>query len=87
MIPQRLNISSDALGYYVRDEIVEGGFQQYEVSNYGRYRSIHNLGYWSLKSYIGVGAGAVGFLDNMRLYPHRDISRYIDIQLGQMLRC
>jgi len=69
---------NDALGYYVRDEIVEGGFQQYEVSNYGRYRSIHNLGYWSLKSYIGVGAGAVGFLDNMRLYPHRDISRYID---------
>ncbi len=51
----------------MRDEIVEGGFQQYEVSNYGRYRSIHNLGYWSLKSYIGVGAGAVGFLDNMRL--------------------
>jgi len=49
------------LGYLIRDEGIKKRFEQYEVSNYGRYKSIHNLGYWQLKDYIGVGAGAVGF--------------------------
>jgi len=65
------------LGYFIRDEIVKRGFEWYEVSNYGRYKSVHNLGYWRLKNYIGVGAGAVGFLENRRFYPHTDILEYI----------
>ncbi len=59
------------------DEIKKRGFAQYEISNFGKYRSIHNLGYWSYKNYIGLGAGAVGFLKNKRFYPHETIEKYI----------
>ena len=53
------------------------GFEQYEISNFGRYRSRHNLGYWEYKPYIGLGAGAVGCIGHTRYYPHRDVEAYI----------
>ncbi len=53
------------------------GFKQYEISNFGTYKSIHNLGYWSGEEYLGIGSGAVGFIKNRRLYPQKSIQRYI----------
>lgn len=41
-------------------ERVRERFPQYEVSNFGT-PSLHNLGYWELKEYRGLGAGGVGF--------------------------
>ncbi len=40
------------------------GFHRYEVSNYARsgHQSIHNRHYWRGGSYIGLGAGAHGFV-------------------------
>ena len=58
-------------------EIADRGFEQYEISNFGRTRSRHNLGYWEHKPYIGLGSGAVGFLRNRRFYPPNDIQTYI----------
>jgi len=52
-------------------------FTQYEISNFGDYKSIHNLGYWSGDDYIGVGAGAVGFLKNKRFYAQKNVEEYI----------
>jgi oxygen-independent coproporphyrinogen-3 oxidase len=54
------------------------GFEQYEISNFGRYRSRHNIGYWEYKPYIGLGAGAVGCIGHTRYYPHRDVEAYIE---------
>lgn len=68
---------NDALAFFVAEEIQRRGFAQYEISNYGSYRSRHNQGYWELKDYIGAGAGAVGFLGDTRYYPDTDIDRYI----------
>lgn len=59
-------------------EIKQRGFDHYEISNFGRYRSRHNLGYWEHKDYIGVGAGAVGFLKNRRYYPSTNVEYYIE---------
>jgi oxygen-independent coproporphyrinogen-3 oxidase len=50
---------------------------QYEISNFGNYRSKHNLGYWQYKNYIGVGCGAVGFLKNERFYTQKSVEEYI----------
>ncbi len=50
---------------------------QYEISNFGLYHSKHNLGYWQYKDYIGIGSGAVGFLQNKRFYPSSSIEGYI----------
>lgn len=68
---------SDELAFFVTEEIERHGFKQYEISNFGTYESIHNRGYWELKDYIGVGAGAVGFLQDTRYYPTREIDLYI----------
>jgi oxygen-independent coproporphyrinogen-3 oxidase len=59
------------------DMIENHGFMQYEISNFGRYKSRHNLGYWQYKNYIGAGAGAVGKHNTQRLYPQTDIEKYI----------
>jgi len=63
---------------WIKDEIIKRGFNQYEVSNFGEYESYHNKGYWRYLPYIGIGAGAVGFLKNRRFYPSKDIEDYID---------
>lgn len=58
-------------------EVVSHGFEHYEISNFGKSKSAHNLGYWEGKNYIGLGAGAVGFLENKRFYPSHDVEHYI----------
>lgn len=60
--------------------VIEGisqKFQQYEISNFGQYQSLHNIGYWEGKEYLGIGAGAVGFYKDYRYYPHKDVKSYI----------
>ena len=62
---------------FVFETIKKNGFSQYEISNFGKYQSRHNLGYWQYKNYIGVGSGAVGCKDGVRYYPLTDIDFYI----------
>ncbi len=59
------------------ETIKNHGFMQYEISNFGTYTSKHNLGYWQYHPYLGIGAGAVGCINSIRYYPHRDIDAYI----------
>ena len=58
-------------------EEVSKKFPQYEISNFGHYKSTHNLGYWAGENYLGIGSGAVGFLENKRFYPSKNIEQYI----------
>jgi oxygen-independent coproporphyrinogen-3 oxidase len=76
-LPEMANEQLD-LTQWLFDEITAKGFEQYEISNFGKYRSKHNIGYWEHKPYIGLGAGAVGFLGATRLYPTPDIEAYIN---------
>ena len=59
------------------ETIQKEGLSQYEISNFGTYKSSHNLGYWRYKDYMGVGAGAVGKLGLTRYYPSPVIEKYI----------
>jgi len=58
-------------------ESIKARLPSYEISNFGRYHSKHNLGYWEYKDYIGLGSGAVGFLKETRFYPTSDVKAYI----------
>lgn len=60
------------------EEIIAHGFEQYEISNFGKYQSAHNLGYWKYKDYIGLGSGAVGKLGLERFYPTTTLEKYIE---------
>lgn len=65
------------LTQWLFEEIEKHGFEQYEISNFGTYNSVHNLGYWEYEEYLGVGAGAVGRYRDKRYYPQPDIEKYI----------
>lgn len=58
-------------------EYINTKLPQYEISNFGTYKSKHNIGYWQYKDYVGVGSGAVGFFGDKRYYPYSDVSSYI----------
>ena len=72
MSKERLEITE-----WLFDEIKKHKFEQYEISNFGTYKSEHNLGYWRYTDYIGLGSGAVGKLGLQRFYPTCSVEDYI----------
>ncbi len=59
---------------WAREVLGQAGFVQYEISNWarkladGNYLACrHNLQYWRTSPYLGVGAGAHGYADSMRV--------------------
>ena len=54
---------------------------RYEISNYAfsNYESIHNSGYWDLKDYLGIGAGAFGCYKNNRYENIKNIKDYLKV--------
>ncbi len=67
----------EKIAQWIINQIKSRGFNQYEISNFGSYQSKHNQGYWQYKDYIGIGSGAVGFLENRRFYTQNDVNNYI----------
>ena len=58
----------------------ELGYETYEISNSAMtgFKSIHNSSYWNSCEYFAIGAGAHGFLGDLR-YGHRDdVRAYIE---------
>ncbi|MFH2011146.1 MAG: radical SAM family heme chaperone HemW [Pseudomonadota bacterium] len=47
-----------------QQKVSAAGYEQYEISNFALpdFRCIHNEGYWTLKEYLGFGAGAHSYL-------------------------
>ncbi|WP_290882943.1 radical SAM family heme chaperone HemW [Helicobacter sp.] len=67
-----------SIGHFVSSYLQEAGFAQYEVSNYTKHKpSLHNLGYWSGKGYLGIGAGAVGTLAGVRTTMPKSIEKFL----------
>jgi len=75
--------SSESLAKDFVQMIIKAGFPQYEISNFGKYQSKHNKGYWEHQDYLGIGAGAVGFLKNRRFYPTKSIEAYVQNPIAQ----
>ncbi|MFK5881836.1 MAG: radical SAM family heme chaperone HemW [Sulfurospirillum sp.] len=73
------NVAKDSLSLakFFTKEIESLNFPSYEISNFGIYQSVHNLGYWAQNDYIGIGSGAVGFLKDKRFYPAKEIESYM----------
>lgn len=56
------------------------GYHRYEVSNFSllNYQSKHNLRYWDMSAYLGIGAGAYSYVNKERFHNISDIKKYIE---------
>lgn len=58
----------------------KNGFIQYEISNFSKpdKECIHNLNYWDIGEYIGIGASASSYYNNKRYTNISSITGYIE---------
>jgi oxygen-independent coproporphyrinogen-3 oxidase len=63
----------------VHDYLDSKGIKRYEISNFAKpgYESRHNLIYWTLNEYIGVGCSAHGFLNGIRYANVKSKDKYV----------
>ncbi len=74
--------TSASMYEFAMDRLKEAGFTQYEISNWARQgkgdqHCQHNLQYWRYLPYLGLGAGAHGFVDGTRTENVGGIAEYI----------
>jgi len=64
---------------YIKSRLKDN-YHHYEISNFAKkgYESIHNLKYWNLDEYIGIGLGASGYIDNIRYDNTHDLKAYFN---------
>lgn len=65
--------------HYLLDELRQRGYEQYEISNGAKpgYRCRHNLKYWNLEEYLGLGASAHSYIGHRRWANTADLREYI----------
>ena len=67
------------------NSLESNNYIHYETSNFSKkgYESKHNLVYWNNEHYYGFGAGASGYIDNIRYTNTKSVNNYI---LGKLNR-
>ena len=70
---------ADSWWIKARDLLEKHGFLQYEVSNFALKgcESRHNMSYWKMMPYIGIGAGATGTVEDFRYTNSRSIEKWL----------
>ena len=67
--------------YHAAAETLETyGYRQYEISNFAKpgFESRHNLKYWSLDPYLGIGPSAHSFLSGKRFAYPRSLAAFMN---------
>jgi putative oxygen-independent coproporphyrinogen III oxidase len=61
------------------DALRDAGYEHYEVSNWAMsgHRSVHNMGYWEGRPYLGLGAGGHSYRDGLRWWNVRPPQQYM----------
>lgn len=73
------------LGTFICNYLTSQGYISYEISNYAKegFEAQHNLLYWRVKSYLGLGAGAVSRINSLRYKNPDDLKQYYEALLLQ----
>ena len=64
---------------FISNEMKKMGYKHYEISNFslpGKH-SRHNMKYWNLEDYLGIGPSAHSLIDGKRFYYENDINNFI----------
>jgi len=64
----------------VKKMLEKNGYIHYEISNFAKeqFKSRHNSNCWEQKEYIGIGAAAHSYLNNVRYSNTENIEKYIN---------
>lgn len=74
---------SEDIWFRGKELLLDRGYKNYEVSNYTKSSPCkHNINYWELKPYLGIGPGAVSTLINnkneiVRISCEKSITKYL----------
>ena len=79
--------AADQLWLAGRDALIQAGFDQYEVSNFAKSslgkdrRCVHNIRYWRMNNWLGIGPGASGTIiggggTGRRITYHPDVGAF-----------
>jgi oxygen-independent coproporphyrinogen-3 oxidase len=65
--------------HFAARSIARAGYEHYEISNAAKpgFRCRHNLKYWSMDPYLGLGLGAHSYTDGVRFSNTEDLRAYI----------
>ncbi|MSU02911.1 radical SAM family heme chaperone HemW [Tissierella pigra] len=63
----------------VTEYLINYGYNHYEISNYSLagYECKHNLVYWDLEPYLGLGLSSHSYMENKRFFNVSNINNYI----------
>jgi oxygen-independent coproporphyrinogen III oxidase len=87
ILPSDDNIADQYLA--TGERLARAGYRQYEISNWAKpgRESRHNLTYWRDEPYVGVGAGAAGWVDGLRTKNTPSPRRYMtSVAAGAVVR-
>lgn len=79
-IKDRLSLPDDdsvaQMYLYTIEQLKKIGFNQYEISNFAKsgFESRHNMKYWLLDPYLGIGASAHSLWNGKRFYYDKDMN-------------
>ncbi|OGO86699.1 MAG: hypothetical protein A2Y24_08730 [Clostridiales bacterium GWE2_32_10] len=70
--------------HYICDFLISNGYKHYEISNFAKasYECMHNLIYWELDDYIGLGLGAHSYYKDKRYHNAERLDIYQDEALN-----
>jgi oxygen-independent coproporphyrinogen-3 oxidase len=65
--------------YFIKEFLTEKGFNHYEISNFSLpgFESKHNLSYWKLKNYLGIGASSASYIKSKWWRNISSVEKYI----------
>lgn len=70
----------DAAMYHIAQDLLEeNGYVNYEISNFAQMglECAHNLKYWNVRDYLGLGPAAHSCVDHIRFANTEDVEEYI----------
>lgn len=72
---------------YANNYLAKNGYYRYEVSNFAKDRSMskHNMGYWQMKNYVGIGLSAHSLVGMRRFYNTSSLDEYIEDPTNELL--
>ena len=89
VVNSKISVANDDLSaemYEITQKFLkENGFENYEISNWSKDNkySLHNLKYWTMKPYIGIGPGSHSYINKKRFSITKPPKIYINFFLNE----